>query len=185
MLLAGVLLWSVLHVLPAAMRGPRQSLIDRLGEGGYKGLFSILMLAAVALMVFGWRGASPQHVYMPPQALKPVAIGLTVLGFVLMAAANHPTRIGRVVRHPQLTGVLLWAVAHLLANGDSRSLLLFGGLGAWCVLEILLINRRDGARVKPEPPSWKVEVIGVAIGLAVAGVFIGVHPWIAGVPVWR
>ena len=76
-------------------------------------------------------------------------------------------------------------MAHLLANGDSRSLVLFGGLAAWCVLEMLLINRRDGAWVKPAPPSWTVEVIGIAIGLAVAALFIGIHPWIAGVPVLR
>ena len=169
MLVAGVLLWSVLHFIPAGFRGFRQSLVNRLGENGYKGLFSVLMLAAVALMIFGWRSATPQFIYMPPAELKLLAIGLTVLGFVLMGAANHPTRIGRIVRHPQLTGVLAWAVAHLMANGDSRSLVLFGGLAVWCVLEILLINRRDGAWVKPEPPSWKVEIIGVIIGLGRRG----------------
>ena len=184
MLIAGVLLWSVLHLIPVVARGPRQSAIDKLGEGGYKGIFSLLMFGAIALMVFGWRGALPTSVYIPSLEMRWVAIGLTVVAFVLMAAANHPTRIGRMIRHPQLTGVLLWAIAHLLANGDSRSLTLFGGFALWCVVMILLINRRDGAWVKPEAPSWAVEIIGVVIGLAVFGVFVFVHPWIAGVALY-
>ena len=80
--------------------------------------------------------------------------------------------------------MLLWAIAHLLANGDSRSLTLFGGLGAWCIVMILLINRRDGAFVKPQAPSWTVELVGIAIGLAVYALFIFLHPWIAGVPLY-
>ena len=184
MLIAGILLWSGLHLIPATARGLRQALIDRLGEGGYKGIYSVLMLGAVALMVFGWRGATPTSVYVPPIEMRWVAMGLTAIAFILMAAANHPTRIGRVVRHPQLTGVLLWAIAHLLANGDSRSLTLFGGLGAWCIVMILLINRRDGAFVKPQAPSWTVELVGIAIGLAVYALFIFLHPWIAGVPLY-
>ena len=184
MLIGGVLLWSLVHLIPVVGRSARQDAIDKLGEAGYKGLFSLAILAAIALMVFGWRGTMPTSVYIPSLEMRWAGIGLTALGFVLMAAANHPTRIGRVVRHPQLTGVLFWAVAHLLANGDSRSLVLFGGLAIWCVLTILLINRRDGAWVKPEPPSWAVEVVGAVIGLVVFGVFVFAHPWIAGVPLY-
>ena len=184
MLISGVLLWSLLHLIPVAGRDARQSGIDKLGEGGYKGLFSLAMLCAIALMVFGWRNSLPTSVYIPSMEMRWAAIALTALGFILMAAANHPTRIGRIVRHPQLTGVLFWAIAHLLANGDSRSLILFGGLGAWCVVMILLINRRDGDWVKPEPPSWAVEIVGVVIGLAVFALFFFVHPWVAGVSLY-
>jgi uncharacterized membrane protein len=184
MLIAGVLLWSVLHLIPVVGRGPRQAAIEKIGEGGYKGIFSLLMFAAIALMVFGWRGSLPTSVYIPSLEMRWAGIGLTAIGFVLMAAANHPTRIGRVVRHPQLTGVLLWALAHLLANGDSRSIALFGGFAVWCVVMIALINRRDGAWQKPEPPSWTVEIVGIVIGLVVFGVFVFVHPWIAGVPLY-
>ena len=183
LLVLGVLLWCVLHFVPAGLRGLRQSAIDAIGEGAYKGAFAVLMFAALALMIFGWRSATPTQLYLGPPVLRSVAIGLTLVGFVLMAAANHPTRIGRIVRHPQLTGVLLWGVAHLLANGDSRSLVLFGGLSVWCLLMIFMINRRDGAWEKPVPPSWLVEIIGVVIGLVLAAVVMWAHPWLAGVPV--
>jgi uncharacterized membrane protein len=181
LLIAGVLLWSILHLIPVVGRGPRQALIGKLGEGGYKGIFSLLMLGAIALMVFGWRGALPTSVYVPSVEMRWLGIALTVVAFILMAATNRPTRIGRIVRHPQLTGVLIWAIAHLLANGDSRSLTLFGGLGLWCAVMIPLINQRDGAWEKPEPPAWGREIVGILIGIVIWGVFVAVHPWISGV----
>ncbi len=184
MLIAGVLIWSLLHVVPAGLQAQRQIALARLGDGGYKTLFSVLMLTALALIIFGWRTATPSTVYTPPLALRDVAIGLSVLGFVLMAAANRPSRIGNVVRHPQLTGVLLWALAHLLANGDSASVVLFGTLAVWCVVMIVLINRRDGPWVKAAAPSWLREIVGILIGLVVAALVIWGHPWIAGVPVF-
>ena len=186
MLIAGVLLWSALHLVPVIGRGPRQAAIEKLGEGGYKGIFSLLMLGAIALMVFGWRGSLPRSGDIPSAAMHLAGLVLVVVGFIFMAAANRPSRFGRLVRHPQLTGVFLWAIAHLLANGDSRSLVLFGGLAAWCVIMIPLINRRDGAWTRPEAPSWTREIVGVVIALVVVGIVVAIHPWIAGVPavVW-
>ena len=182
MLITGVLLWSALHLVPVIGRGPRQAAIEKLGEGGYKGIFSLLMLGAIALMVFGWRGSLPRSIYIPSAEMRMAGLVLVDIGFIFMAAANRASRFGRIVRHPQLTGVFLWAVAHLLANGDSRSLVLFGGLGAWCLIMIPLINRRDGPWTKPEAPPMIKDVVGVIIALVVVGIFIAVHPWIAGVP---
>ena len=91
-------------------------------------------------------------------------------------------RIGNLVRHPQLGGLLTWAVAHLLVNGDSRSLVLFGGLGLWALLAIVATNRRDGAWEKPEPPPLAKDVIGMVVSLVVLAAVIWAHPWLAGVP---
>lgn len=182
MLIAGVLLWSALHLVPAVARGPREAAIGKLGENGYKGVFSLLMLGAIALMVFGWKSTLPKSLYVPSQEMRLAALVLVVVGFVFMAAANRASRFGRIVRHPQLTGVFLWAAAHLLANGDSRSLILFGGLGAWCLLMMPLLNKRDGPWVKPEPPTWTREIVGVVIALVAVVIVVAIHPWIAGVP---
>lgn len=182
MLATGVLLWAALHLIPAVARGPRQAAINALGENGYKGVFSLAMLGAIALMVFGWRGAVPTSVYIPTQEMRLAALVLVVIGFIFMAAANRASRFGRLVRHPQLTGVFLWALAHLLANGDSRSLVLFGGLGAWCLLMIPLLNKRDGPWVKPEAPPMGREIAGVVIALVAVAIVAAIHPWIAGVP---
>jgi uncharacterized membrane protein len=78
--------------------------------------------------------------------------------------------------------MLTWSVAHLVSNGDSRSLVLFGGLGGWALVEMIVINRRDGAWIKPEPAGMPRSLIPLAIG-AVAWVLLAfLHPWIAGVP---
>lgn len=183
MMIAGLLLWSIVHLIPALAPGLRQSLIGRMGENGYKGLFALLIVLSVMLIVFGWRHTIPTHLYLLPPAFKHVAMLLVVFAFVLMGAAQYPTRIKRIIRHPQLAGLMTWAVAHLLLNGDSRSILLFGWLGAWALLEIILINRRDGAWVKPEAPGWGREFRGLAISIVIVVVVVLIHPYIAGMPV--
>ncbi len=184
LLVLGVLVWSAVHLSPALAPQRKQALWDRLGEGPYMGLFSLGVLAGLGLMIMGWRGTQPELVYLPDPALRMPALGLTVLGFLLIGFTKSPGRIKRVVRHSQLTGVGLWAIAHLLLNGDSRSLVLFGGLLIWCVLEIVLISRREGEWVKPDAPPLAQELVGISIGLVMMAVFIFAHPWLAGMPVY-
>ena len=82
-----------------------------------------------------------------------------------------------------MTAVAVWAFAHLLLNGDSRSMILFGGMGIWAVLEMVLINRRDGEWVKPEAASWAREIRGLVISIVVMVVVVMLHPYIAGVAI--
>ena len=183
LLTLGVLLWMGTHLVPSVAPGLKQSLVDKAGFNGYRGIFSLAILSSMALIVFGWRSAQPVSVYLPPAGLREVAIVGTVIAFILMAASGRPTRIGRVVRHPQLTGVLVWALSHLLANGDSRSLVLFGGFALWSLLEIILISKREGPWQKPEAPALSKDIVGVVIGLVIAVAVVWAHPWIAGVPI--
>jgi uncharacterized membrane protein len=104
------------------------------------------------------------------------------ISIFLLGAARRPTAIKRLIRHPQLTGVIVWSAAHLLANGEQRSLLLFAGIGVWATVEILAINRRDGAWVKAAAPSARTEVIGVVVSLLAFGLIAWLHPWFTGVP---
>jgi uncharacterized membrane protein len=103
------------------------------------------------------------------------------VALVLFAASGVPTNLKRVLRHPQLTGFGIWAASHLLSNGDSRSVVLFGGLGLWAVVAIVAINQRDGAWEKPAPQPMSAELKPViAAVVAFALVFLA-HPWISGV----
>ena len=88
------------------------------------------------------------------------------------------------MRHPQLTGVSIWAFAHLLMNGDSRSVALFGTMLVWAMLSIALINRRDGEWVKQPVPGWAREFRGLAISLVIFVVFVAIHPYITGMPIF-
>jgi uncharacterized membrane protein len=181
-LLLGLLVWSAVHLMPALAPDYRKQMQDRLGELPYKGLFALLVFAGLGLMVMGWRSVTPSLVY-DLSAVRLLALLLVLLAFVIMAAAYVPSRLRLMIRHPQLTAVILWSCAHLLLNGDNRSILLFGGLLLWAIAEIFAINRRDGARETPRAPAWMMEIAVFAVGLAMYLLFAKAHPWLAGVAV--
>jgi uncharacterized membrane protein len=176
----GVLLWSIAHFIPSLFAGPRKKLVERFGENAYKGLFLLLMVLAIYLVVSGWKAAVPESVYLPPAWGRHVTALLMLVGFVLFFAPYPPNNIRRRLRHPQLTGVVLWGVGHLLANGEARSIVLFGGFAAWAILEMVLINRRDGAWTRPEPVPRKNDLLLVAGGAAVYLLVAFSHRWLFG-----
>jgi uncharacterized membrane protein len=160
----------------------KQKWIGQMGENGYKLAFTVLILISLALIIFGWRSSVPSTLFVLPFFSRPILMLLILIAFILFGASHYQTRIKSYIRHPQLTGVALWATAHLLLNGDSRSLVLFGWLGVWAILEIILINRREGEWVKPSPPGWVQELKGLAISIVIFVVVVKIHPYIAGVP---
>ena len=109
---------------------------------------------------------------------------LMFVAILLIGAAQGASRIRQWIRHPMLTGVLLWAIGHLLANGDNRSLVLFGGLGLWALISIITVSRNEGHWLKPvKVAPLARELLSVVIAAILYGVLILIHPWIAGVPV--
>ncbi len=184
LLAVGLATWILVHLFPSVAPAARKRLVDRLGANAYQGLFALLILAGLLMIVFGWRGATPNPVYEPVAALRHPAMLLVVVALVLFVAANFPaTRVKRYIRHPQLSGVLLWAVAHLLLNGDSRSVLLFSAIGAWCLVSMAAINRRDGQWVKPSPVmSPAKEIIIPVAGILLAAAVVHFHQYLSGVP---
>ena len=180
-LYSGVLLFMAVHFVPTLAPGFKETLVQRVGAQPYRGLFSLFLVSAVVLMIIGWRSTTPELVYLPPSWGIPLASVLMLISVMLFGAAQQPTRIKRYVRHPQLTGMAVWSVSHLISNGDSRSLVLFGGLGLWALLEMILINKREGAWVKPYGPALSVEVRGIVISAVVFFVLVYLHPYFAGV----
>ena len=183
LLISGLLIWSMVHFIPSLAPAAKLKLTGLLSETGYKLTFTVLIIVSLALIIFGWRSSTPSQLYVLPGVVRHVAVVLILLAFVLFTAAQFPTRIKNYIRHPQLTGVAVWALAHLLLNGDSRSVFLFGGLGVWAVLEIILINRRDREWTKKSPPGWTGELKLIAISIVTFIVVVMVHPYIAGVPI--
>lgn len=182
LLLVGVLFYSLVHLFPALLPAARQKALRRIGEGPYKGLFSILIFASLALVVLGWKAAVPSAVYRPPLGPGTIPSALMFLALVSFVASVVPSNFRRFIRHPQMTAVCLWSTAHLLTNGDLRAIALFGGLGLWAILEMMLCNRRDGAWVRPAPRARRMDATVIALA---AVLFAGVaqfHAALFGVP---
>lgn len=181
LLICGVLLWSVTHMIPIFLPHLRARIIARVRPGPYRGLFTLSIILSVLLMVLGWRKAEIDPIHDLDYWLRHVTYGLVLLAILLFAAAKGSSRLRRVVRHPMLTGTALWAFAHLLVNGDSRSLVLFGGVFVWAILAIVGSNRRDGAYSPPASWGWGREIRMVVTALVVYIGLVFAHPYFTGV----
>jgi len=181
LLITGVLLWTVIHLIPSAVRPIRQGLVDKMGEKPYRGLFALLIFGSLTLIILGWRSTPEVAVYATPAWSKTGGFILMIVSFVLIGAAQYQSGIKRFVRHPMLAGVFIWSLSHLLTNGTTRALILFGGLGIWALIEILLINAREGDYVKPAARGLGGELRGVFISAAFFAIALFLHPYFAGV----
>lgn len=182
----GLIVFFLPHLYTAFARDARAAMVGRLGEGPYKGLYSLVSLAGLALLVYGWGPAGdafPTPIYVTNFALVHVVYLLMFVALVLLVAAYLPAgRIAAGVKHPMLAGVKTWAFAHLLVNGDVRSLLLFGSFLAYGVVDRIAVKRR-GAPTREAGP-WTNDLAAVAVGVvAWVAIVLFLHPHIAGVPV--
>lgn len=178
LLILGVALWAGAHFFKRFAPERRAAM----GEKG-KGLVAVLILLSVVLMIVGYRGADFIHIWSPPAFLTHLNNLLMVLAFYLYAASGAKTAITRRVRHPQLIGFKTWAIAHLLVNGDLASVILFGGLLAWAVVSVILINRAQPTWTPPAPAPMRKEVTTVIATLVVVVVVMLIHNWL-GVQPW-
>jgi uncharacterized membrane protein len=185
LLILGMLLWTAVHLLKPAMPERRAALAAAYGEGAVKGVTALLLALSIFLMAQGYGpAASWGFAYIPPDWGWHLNNLLMVFSMILLGAGHMKSNVRRFVRHPMLTAAVVWAVAHLFANGDWRSLVLFGGMAVWALLSMLFINRRDGAFVvPPESPRAKDLMAvggGVVVFVAVAlihWVVFGVKPF--------
>lgn len=173
MLIAGVALWWLAHLFKRLAPGPRAALGDRA-----KVAVAVALAVAVVLMVMGYRAAAFVPVWDPPQWLRHANNLLMLVAFYLYAASGMKTAAARWLRHPQLTGFAVWAVAHLLVNGDAAALLLFGGLLVWALLTMVLINRAEPRPAPPAPASAGREAGAILGAVAVTGLVGLVHGWV-------
>ena len=186
-MILGLVLFLGFHVL-TIQRALRARLIAAWGEGGYKSGYSVVALLGLVLIVWGfadYRAAGMWQVWTPPAVLKHVTVALMLPAVILVVASYIRGRIYLALKHPMLAGVKLWAAAHLLANGDLGSIILFGAFLAWAVFDRISLKHRSDAGAPPIPVGGiGNDLIAVAVGvvayLALAFVF---HPVVIGVPV--
>ena len=181
LLIFGIVVWSLIHFIPAVAFNFRSGLVQRLGPAVYKGIFGLTAIGALLCVIHGWKAASVVPVFKPPAWGPYVTLVMTFLAFVLLFAPYMENSYRRVLRHPQLAGVYLWGLGHLFSNGEARALILFVGFAVWALLETQLINRRDGAWTKPAPASLMSNVRLVLTGTGFFAIVMYLHSWLFGV----
>ena len=177
LLILGLALWFVAHMFKAYAPAAHARAVSSLGEGPVKGGVSIALVVSIALMVIGAQGASPAVAYIPPAWGWHANNLLMLIAMILLGAGHMKSNIARFIRHPMLMGAAVWAFAHLLANGEWRDVILFGGLLVWAVASMILINRRDGAWTRPGPSPVKRDAMAVGGG-AVVFIVVALLHWL-------
>ena len=185
-MILGLILFLGVHAL-TTQRELRAAIIASSGESAYKIGHSLISAAGLALIVWGfaqYRATGWIDVWYPPVAFKHLALALMLPAVIMVVASYIRGRIYTTLKHPMLAGVKLWAAAHLLANGDLGSIILFGSFLGWAVFDRISLKCRADAGAPPIPVGGAGnDMIAVAVGVVVylALAFV-VHPVVIGVP---
>ncbi|MBW6418985.1 NnrU family protein [Celeribacter sp. PS-C1] len=174
LLILGLLIWCGSHLFKRLMPEARAALGDKKGPA----LVATGNLIGLVLMVVGFRMSETYDLYALPPYLRHVNNTLMIIAVLLFGVGQSKSRLRAKMRHPMLTGVVVWAVAHLLVNSDAASLVLFGGMILWALAEMTLINRSESAPERYQGGSLAGDIRLVVISLVVFGAIAGIHIWL-------
>lgn len=180
LLALGVALFSALHLIPA-LPELKATVIARVGQRAYGPVFGVASIVALALIVMGWRVSDFVPVYEPAAWGRHANFGLTLVGFICLGIFLFRGALRQRLRFPMGIAVLFWATGHLLANGDLRSLILFGGLLIYAILH-MTIGMLQGVRPTPDIRGGH-DFLAVMTGVALYGAMTQLHPILIGVPI--
>lgn len=189
-LIIGLVIFLGGHVI-TRLGWARAALVAKFGENVYRALHSLVALMGLAMIAHGfgvYRAGGYIPVWEPPRFLNHVVILLVWPALILLAATFLPGRIKAKAKHPMLAAIKIWALAHLLVNGDLGSILLFGSFLAWAVWARIMLKRASTGEVVPGAaalaPSPRNDLIAIALGTALAGAFVfGLHQALFGVAI--
>ena len=172
LLISGLILWWAAHLFKRVAPAARA----RMGGKG-RGVVALALLVSLALMVLGYRGAELLPVYTPIAGIGHLNNLLMFVSLFLFGVAPSRGVLSDRIRHPMLLGTAIWAFAHLLVNGDLASIMLFGGLGAWAITEMFVINATEAGWNRPEPGSLKGDAGNLIITVILFAIITGIHVW--------
>ncbi|MEP2890356.1 NnrU family protein [Tateyamaria sp.] len=172
LLILGIVLWIAAHSFKRLAPDIRADL----GKGG-RPLIAGLIVASVLAMIFGYKWAPVIPVWSPPSFMVHINNLAMLIAFFVYGMSATTGRLRGKLRHPQLTAVKIWAVAHLSVNGDLASILLFGGMLTWAIGSVVLINKSEPDWQRPVPGEAKKDIILVVITLVMFSVVAAIHIW--------
>ncbi len=187
LLLLGIVIFAGVHLLAMLVPSTRDRLQGRLGEGPYKGLFSLVSLIGLGLMIYGFyttRGMlePDDYLYTPAPWTRHAAMGLVLLAFIFISASHGKGYLKHWLKQPMSIGFGLWALAHLLANGERPDVVLFASILALAVLDVILSTLRG--KLPQHEPQAKSDVRAIIIGVVLYLIFLfGFHPYVLKLPI--
>lgn len=187
LLIIGVIIFAGSHLAVMLLPRLREGLLGRMGEGPYKGVFSLVSLVGLALMIYGFyttRGMleGTDYLYTPAPWARHLAMTLVLLAFILIGASHGKGYLKSWLKHPMSIGFGLWAVAHLMANGDRPGVYLFASILVLAALDIVLSTARG--KVPTHEPRVRSDVIAVVVGIVLYLLFLFViHPYVFNLPI--
>jgi uncharacterized membrane protein len=185
-LVLGIAVFLGVHVF-ATFRETRARVVERFGLKSYKLAYSLVALAGIALIVWGfsrYRAEGLIQIWTPPLWTRHFAFLLVWLAFIALASRRAPAgRIRGWLRHPTLVAVKSWALAHLLVNGDLGGMILFGSFLAFAAYDRIAVKRRGDEGAPRLSAFTRGDAIAVGAGTAVFAIVLALHPWLFGVAV--
>jgi uncharacterized membrane protein len=185
LLIAGLLLFLGMHFTGILADDWRQTMIRKMGPGSWKLLYSAVSVAGLILIIIGYGAArtDPVFLWAAPVWTRHLAMPLTLVAFILLAAAYVPqNRIKARLGHPMLAAVKIWAFAHLLANGTLADVLLFGSFLVWAIAGFAVLRRRDRANGVIRTGAIKGDILTLVAGIVAWAVFaMALHAVLIGV----
>lgn len=181
MLIVGLVMFIGVHLVPYIPL--RATLIARLGPNAYRGAFSLVSGAGIVLLCVGYARAPVEFIFQPVPWAQAALTWVMPVVLIMFAAANMPTHIRRVLRHPMMIGTFLWAGLHFLANGERAASILFGAFAVFAAVSVVvrIVSPRI-SETPPPAPAWKFDAMAVVGGLAVNAVIYYLHGLLFGAP---
>ena len=177
----GVVLFSVLHLIPA-LPAAKAALVERVGSKAYGPVYGAASVVALALILLGWRWSALVPVYEPAPWGRYANYGLILIAFLCRGIFLFRGKLRQTLQFPMGIAILFWGTGHLLANGDLAGIILFGGFLIYAVLHIA-IGMAKNMRPSPEVRGGH-DLLSLLAGVALYGVMTQLHPILIGVPIF-
>ena len=178
MFYSGIIIFFGIHLVPLITK-LRLFLKDRLGEGPYMGLYSIISLTGISLIIFGYESNSNFQYSVNGKAYV-YAKYFMLLALTLNIAAVMPTYIKKYTKHPMSLGIAIWATLHLLVNPDTTSIILFGSFLAYATVSVMVAELRDSFS-ESVTPKVLYDIFAIVLGIALTFLAYNFHEYLSGV----
>lgn len=181
-LIIGLAVWTFVHYLKRLAPAVRASMDTKMGVGPAKGTIALLLVLSIVLMVIGYRNADDLYVYSPIAGMGHLNNLLMLFAVMLLGMGHSKGKMRSWFRHPMLMSVIVWAGAHLLVNGDLASVILFGGMAVWALIQMALINRAEPNWTRLEPGPIARDIRLIVIAAVLFAIIAAIHIWVGANP---